>query len=161
MRVPSGSYWQRSIRFILLFICGMLTGMCTFLLLFGQELDRLQIRIRELEKQNVQYVQDIIEYKKLENQIIQREKKEVKNIEIHLLQLKDKFVEEELEKRLSKDLYFLKGKPLEYVTGFHEGIGMMIAERKYIIDKRTYMLHLSTLVISSTLHLYIKAEENM
>lgn len=158
MRVPSGVYWRRSIRFILLYILGILTGMGVFLLIVGDEVDRLHLKIRKLEQENVEYVQENIEYKKIENSLIQKEKNVVKEIELHL-QTKDGFVEAELRKKLIKDLFFLKGKPLEYVAGFHEGIMMMVAERTYTIDNRMYSLHLSTLVISPSLHMYIRVEE--
>ncbi|CEH31667.1 hypothetical protein AM501_03285 [Aneurinibacillus migulanus] len=158
MRVPSGVYWRRSIRFILLYILGILTGMGVFLLIVGDEVDRLHLKIRKLEQENIEYVQENIEYKKIENSLIQKEKNVVKEIELHL-QTKDGFVEAELRKKLIKDLFFLKGKPLEYVAGFHEGIMMMVAERTYTIDNRIYSLHLSTLVISPSLHMYIRVEE--
>jgi hypothetical protein len=158
MRVPSGSYWRRSIRFVLLFLLGVLTGMCVLLLIVGDEVDRLHLKIRELEGQNVKYVEEIAEHKKVEDQLIQKDKKVVKEITVHL-QTQNKFVETELKKKLIRDLSFLKGKPLEYVTGFHEGIMMMVAERKYMIENRTYSLQLSTLVISSSLHIYIRVEE--
>ncbi|ERI08598.1 hypothetical protein HMPREF0083_03326 [Aneurinibacillus aneurinilyticus ATCC 12856] len=158
MRVPSGAYWRRSIRFILLYILGILTGMSVFLLIVGDEVDRLHLKIRKLEQENVEYVQEKIEYKKIENSLIQKEKNVVKEIELHL-QTKDGFVEAELKKKLIKDLFFLKGKPLDYVTGFHEGIMMMVAERTYTINNRMYSLQLSTLVISPSLHMYIRVEE--
>lgn len=158
MRVPSGAYWRRSIRFILLYILGILTGMSVFLLIVGDEVDRLHLKIRKLEQENVEYVQENIEYKKIENSLIQKEKNVVKEIELHL-QTKDGFVEAELKKKLIKDLFFLKGKPLEYVAGFHEGIMMMVAERTYTINNRMYSLQLSTLVISPSLHMYIRVEE--
>jgi hypothetical protein len=132
--------------------------MCVLLLIIGDEVDRLHLRIRELEAQNVKYVKEITEYKEWENNLIQKEKKVIKDIEIHL-QVQDGFIETELKKKLEQDLYFLKGKPLEYVAGFHEGIIMMIAEKKYMIENRAYSLSLSTLVVSPSLHLYVRVEE--
>ncbi|MCI1693533.1 hypothetical protein [Aneurinibacillus aneurinilyticus] len=132
--------------------------MSVFLLIVGDEVDRLHLKIRKLEQENVEYVQEKIEYKKIENSLIQKEKNVVKEIELHL-QTKDGFVEAELKKKLIKDLFFLKGKPLDYVTGFHEGIMMMVAERTYTINNRMYSLQLSTLVISPSLHMYIRVEE--
>ncbi|GEN32608.1 MULTISPECIES: hypothetical protein [Aneurinibacillus] len=158
MRVPSSAYWRRSIRFILLFVLGLIIGMCVLLLIIGDEVDRLHLRIRELEAQNVKYVKEITEYKEWENNLIQKEKKVIKDIEIHL-QVQDGFIETELKKKLEQDLYFLKGKPLKYVAGFHEGIIMMIAEKKYMIENRAYSLSLSTLVVSPSLHLYVRVEE--
>lgn len=158
MRVPSGAYWRRSIRFILLFVLGLLLGMCLLLLLVGDEVDRLHVKIRKLEQQNVEFAEEILEYKKLEKNLIQKDKQVVKNIELYL-SVDDEFVEAELKKKLSKDLYFLKGKPLDYVAGFHEGIISMVAERKYTLDNRMYALYLTTLVISPSLHLHIKVQE--
>jgi hypothetical protein len=132
--------------------------MCVLLLIIGDEVDRLHLRIRELEAQNVKYVKEITEYKEWENNLIQKEKKVIKDIEIHL-QVQDGFIETELKKKLEQDLYFLKGKPLKYVAGFHEGIIMMIAEKKYMIENRAYSLSLSTLVVSPSLHLYVRVEE--
>ncbi|MED0678165.1 hypothetical protein P4S83_07335 [Aneurinibacillus thermoaerophilus] len=121
-------------------------------------MDRLHLKARKLENENIQYVEQLIEYQEIRKNLIQKEKKVVEKIEIHL-QTQDEFVGTELEKKLLKDLYFLKGKPLDYVASFHEGIGIMLAERTYTIDGRTYLLHLSTLVISPSLHFYIRVEE--
>ncbi|AMA73978.1 hypothetical protein [Aneurinibacillus thermoaerophilus] len=158
MRVPSASAFRRSLRFVLLFLLGVIAGMCALLLMVGDEMDRLHLKARKLENENIQYVEQLIEYQEIRKNLIQKEKKVVEKIEIHL-QTQDEFVGTELEKKLLKDLYFLKGKPLDYVASFHEGIGIMLAERTYTIDGRTYLLHLSTLVISPSLHFYIRVEE--
>lgn len=158
VRVPSARLFGRYIRFIILFLFGVLIGMGVFLLLLGSELDILQLKMRKLENQNLLYVERITELEEAERNMIQKQKNVVKDIVVHLL-APDEFAKAELEKRLTADLFFLKGKPLDYVAGFHEGIIRMIAERTYTIETRIYKVQITALVISPTTHIYLTARE--
>ncbi|WP_027414794.1 hypothetical protein [Aneurinibacillus terranovensis] len=154
MRVPSGRYLRRYMRFLMVFIFGMITGMSVFLLLLGGQLDALHLKIRELEKHNVLYVEQIATLKKNEKNMILKQKRMVKEIKVHIT-TSNRFVAAELEKQISRDLVFLKGKPLEYVEGFHEALSLMLAERKYHAEQVVYTASLKTLIISPTLQVYI------
>lgn len=158
VRVPSARLFSRYIQFIILFLFGILIGMSTFLLLLGNELDALHLKTRKLENQNVLYAERITELEEAERNMIQKQKNVVKDIVIHL-SAPNEFIKADLEKRLMADLFFLKGKPLDYVTGFHEGIIRMIAERTYMIETKMYKIQLTTLVITPTTHLYLTAHE--
>ena len=158
MRVPSARLFSRYIRFIILFLFGVLMGMGVFLLLLGNELDTLQLKMRKLENQNLLYAERITELEEAERNMIQKQKNVVKDIVVHLT-APNEFVKAELEKRLAADLFFLKGKPLDYIAGFHEGIIRMIAGRTYTVEARMYKVQINTLVVTSTAHIYLIAHE--
>lgn len=155
MRVPSGRHIYRHIRLIILFIFGMITGVIIFLFMYGQQLDRLLIRIRELENQNIQYLGQIVNMEKAEKLLKSQQKQTVKTIEIHP-KAPNAFIAAESTRLLMQDLSFLKNRPLEYVTNFHDGLQLMLAGRRYTIENETYSVQLKTLVISQTLHFYVE-----
>ncbi|WP_096467200.1 hypothetical protein [Aneurinibacillus soli] len=158
MRVPSARLFSRYIQFIILFLFGVLAGMSAFLLLLGNELDTLHLKTRKLENQNVLYAERITELEEAERNMIQKQKNVVKDIVVHL-SAPNEFVKADLDKRLMADLFFLKGKPLDYVAGFHEGIIRMITERTYAIEAKGYKIQVTTLVVTPTVHIYLTAHE--
>jgi hypothetical protein len=159
VRVPSGRYWHRHIRFIIVFIFGMIVGASIFLMLLGDQLDMLHLKILNLEKENVRYVEENTFLKESEKNMIQKQKRVVKEIELHVT-APNGFIKAEIEKKMARDLVFLKGRPVEYVADFHAGLAMMVSDRKYTIENQKYVLRLKTLVIAPTLHLYVNVEKD-
>ena len=155
MRVPSGRYIHRYIRLIILFVFGMMMGIIIFLFIYGQQLDRLQLRVRQLETQNVQYLEKIVNMEKTEKLLKSKHKLTVKSIEIHPLAA-NAFIAAESTRLLLQDLSFLKERPLDDVANFHDGLKLMLAGRRYTIENQPYAIQLKTLVISETLHFYVE-----
>lgn len=153
MRVPAGRYVYRHIRLIILFIFGMITGMIIFLFIYGQQLDKLIIKVRELENQNVEYLGQIVTMEKTEK-LLKTKRSTVKTIEVHP-KAPNPLIATEAKRLIMKDLSFLKDRPIEQVANFHQGLQLLLADRRYVIDNQTYTVHLKTLVVSETLHFYV------
>ncbi|HBI03605.1 MAG TPA: hypothetical protein DDY49_06205 [Paenibacillaceae bacterium] len=154
MRVPAGRHIYRHIRFIIVFIFGMLTGIIIFLFIYGQQLDTLIIKVRELENQNVEYLGQIVTMEKTEK-LLKSKKAIVKAIEIHP-KAPNALIATESKRLLIKDLSFLKDRPLEHVANFHEGLQLLLGNRRYTIENQIYIVQLKTLVVSETLHVYVE-----
>lgn len=154
MRVPAGRHIYRHIRLIILFIFGMLTGIIIFLFIYGQQLDMLLIKVRELENQNVEYLGQIVTMEKTEK-LLKSKRITVKNIEIHP-KAPNALIATEGKRMITKDLTFLKDRPIEHVANFHEGLQLLFADRRYTIENQTYAVQLKTLVVSETLHFYVE-----
>ncbi|WP_047153128.1 hypothetical protein [Aneurinibacillus tyrosinisolvens] len=159
MRVPSSRYWYRHIRFIIVFIFGMIIGASVFLVLLGGQLDMLHLKIRKLESENVHYVEENILLKDLEKKMVQKQKTVVKEIKLHIT-APNGFIEAEIEKKMARDLIFLKGRPVEYVADFHAGLIMIITDRKYKIENQTYVVRPKILIIAPALQLYVNVEKD-
>jgi hypothetical protein len=154
MRVPSGSTLYQGYRYLALFVFGTLTGACVFLLLFGEQIDSLHLRIRQIESQNVQYVEDLTNLKNAQKNMIQKQKTVVREIKVHLT-APNALTAAELQRRIIKELVFLKGRPLENVAEFHEGIVRLLTNRKYQIGGHVYIANLRSLIVAPSLEAYI------
>ncbi|WCK55505.1 hypothetical protein PP175_06020 [Aneurinibacillus sp. Ricciae_BoGa-3] len=154
MRVPSGSSLYRTYRYLAIFVFGTLTGACAFLLLFGEQIDALHVRVRQLEGQNVKYVEEITNLQNAQNNMIQKQKTVVRDIKV-LLTAPNALTAVELQRRITKELVFLKGRPLENVAEFHEGIVRLLTNRKYQIGGHVYIANLKTLIVASALEVYM------
>lgn len=160
MRIPSGRYLHRYMHVLMVFIFGIIVGMSIFLLLLGGQLDELHFKIRNLEDQNVRYAEEIIDLKNTEKNMIQKQKATVREIKIHLT-APTPFIATELNQRIMHDLIFLKGRPLEQVATFHEGIILMLSGRKYRVENSVYTAQLKTLIIGQRLDLYIMVKQDI
>ncbi|HJV44955.1 MAG TPA: hypothetical protein VJ824_04425 [Bacillota bacterium] len=155
MRVPNRMSYKKWIRYEMIFLLGLMTGVLFFLLFFGKELDRLHLELRSSQNENTAYEEELQKLKENELKAKQGRKIVVEDVVIHILDPKpDAITQEESIRLIGRETKYLEGKSLDSLNDMHLSVRQQFKDRRLQIGDRYIRAELKTMVISKTVHLY-------
>jgi hypothetical protein len=159
MRYPNLVNYTKWIRFFILVFLGMIIGSLTFMVSFGEEIDRLHLQINQLKYENETYQTELKELTEAQKKAKQRQKMTIEDVDVVFLEPKpNPITETELIKWVKRETKFLEGKSVESVNDLHLAVQQLFKNRTVKIGNQTIRIELKMLTIYKTMHLYLTAK---
>lgn len=153
---------RRILRYVAIFLLGLIAGGAAILILHGRQLEQLMIINRNLTLLYERKVEEIASLKK--ERTAEKEKREdrIEEIRVTLLDPKpNEIIATEIVNRLEKDMAALKEKKVDQVAEFQPLLHELLKKRTYKLDGKNVEVQLKTVVISRVTQLFVNTRVDL
>lgn len=143
----------RLLRYVAIFLLGLIVGGATILFLHGRQLEELMIINRNLTLLYERKVEEISTLKKEKNARDER----IETIRVTILDPKppDEIIATEIINQLEKDMAPMKEKKVDQVAEFQPLLHELLKKRTYAIKGKKVEVQLKTVVIARVTQLFV------
>lgn len=146
----------RALRYVAIFLLGIIAGCAVMLLLHGHQLEEQMIINRNLSLVNERQREEIHTLEKARKAERKKKDERIEEIRVTILDPKpDEILTAEITQRLEKDMAQLKEKKIEQVTEFQQLLHELVKKKVYVIEGKKVEIQLKTVVVSRVTHLFV------
>ncbi len=149
-------------RYVAVFMIGLVIGSSVFLIVYGQRMEQLMLFNRNMRLLNERLNDELDNLKRSQKVAKKRQDMVVEEIKVTIVDPIDpkmnEFTSAEVIRRLEVDLAQIKGKKVEQVGEFQSLIHEMLRRREYVIERKIAEARVKTVVISRVLHIFVTVQ---